>query len=286
MSALDHRFLLTQDFALINPLQVDSGLWSDLPTVPLVHAAIDSARPLLPHLLELRSLGYAQRVELLERSGRHGHGSRHPYFSALLRSGTGARELAAELSRKLLVTAPDRSRALLRFFDPRVFRHLRWLLDEAQLGSLLGSVEAWSWCDGSGQWQTQHRGGHSPLPSLRLHAAQWDTLERFGLLNECLRHIARMAPGLEMDDGLACRTDAFLASAYRQHGFADAMDRCLFAAQAIVYHPRIHGHPQLAKRLASARTGITSYATACGDLDDSTLRSFASELAPPTRMLA
>lgn len=286
MNLLHHRFLLAHDFALINPLQVDSALWSDLPTVPLAHTAIDSGRHLLPRLLELRSLGDALCADLLERSAHHDRSSRHPYVSALIRSASNVQDLGSWLSRQLLITGPDRSPALLRYYDPRVFRHLRWLLSDAQLGFLLGSVEAWSWRDGSGNWQSQYRGRHSPLPSLRLHAGQWDSLQRLGLLNESLRQIARIAPAIELGDDLARRTDALLASAYREHGLADPVDRRLFAVQAIVFHPRIHSHPQLARRLASARDGTGSYAAACGDLDDPTLRSFASELAPPSRMLA
>jgi len=286
MTVPDHRFLFGQDFALINPLQVDSGLWSDLPTVPLAQDTVAHQEHLVPRLLELRRLDDAVRVDLLERSRRHGRNSRHPYFSALLRTGASEWDVRAQLSRQLLTRAPDGSRALLRYYDPRVFRHLRWLLSDQQLRCLLGCVETWSWCAGSGEWQVQHRGERSLLSTLRLQPGQWEALQRLDLLHRALRQLGRLVPGFDDDDAVARRADALLATAYQEQGLTDPADRCLFAVQAIAIHPGIHSHPHLASRLARVRDGEISYVRACRDLDDPTLRSLVSELAPPSRMQA
>lgn len=286
MRALDHRSLFAWDLALINPLQVGSSLWNDLPTVPLVPEEVEPQQQLMPRLLDLRDLSDTLRVSLLGRSQRHRRASRHPYFSALLRSEATTREVSAHLVRQLLVSAPDGSRALLRFYDPRVFRHLCWLLDGAQLSTLLGRIDAWCWCGGPAHWRTHQREGAATSLRLRLQPRQWETLRRLDLLNKSLQQIERITPALAVDDAVAQRTDALLATAYREYGLADPADRCLFAVQATVFHPGIHSHPQLASRLVRARDAATSYVGACADLDDSTLRELASELAPPSRMLA
>lgn len=286
MSALGHRFLIARDLALINPLQVEAGSWSDLPTVPLVPAQVQGRQQLMPRLLDLRRLTDAMRIELLERSLRQQRISRHPYFSALLNSKAGAREVCMHLARQLVVTTPGQSRALLRFYDPRVFEHLRWLLTGPQLDVLLGPIETWSWHELDGQWRTHQRAEDPSSQRLRLHPGQWDTLARLDLLNKTLRAIERHDPALMCDETVPERADALLGIAYRDHGLVEPDDRCLFAVQATVFDPAIHRHPELAKRLVRSRDGTSSYVAACGDLDDSTLRRFVIEIAPPSRMLA
>lgn len=286
MTPLDHRLLFAQDFALLNPLQIENSLWSDLPVTPLLSEETRSQPQLVPQLLELRSLGDAERVELLERSDRHQRGSRHPYFSALLSTDATFDEVRAQLARHLMITAPDQTRALLRYYDPRVFKHLRWLLSEDQLNLLLGRIDTWHWQGGRGGWSNHRRCGTSLLSRLYLQPEQWSTLQRLGLLNKSLQQIRRHLPDTTDDASLARRTDGFLDAAHQHYGLTDAADRCLFAVQAIVYHPAIHTHPQLLQRLARTREATSSYVGACRDLTPPTLRSLAAELAPPTRTLA
>lgn len=286
MSSLHHRLLLAHDFALINPLQVESALWSDLAATPLLPEKISVQPELMPRLVPLRAMSDATCADLLNRAGRHERYSRHPFFSALLVADGDVPVIAAHLSRRLVIAMPDAGSALLRYFDPRVFRHLSWLLTETQMSLLLGPVTHWSWRNMAGAWQ-QHMRVDVPslLSGLRLTPEQWDSLQRLGLLNKSLRQIECNAPGIVIDDQSARCVDALLRDAYEQHRLTDESDRRLYAEQGFRFHPHIHRHPQLAERLARARECRESYVGACRDLDATRLLQFATELDQPPRTM-
>lgn len=286
MSSLHHRLLLAHDFALINPLQVESALWSDLPATPLLPEKISVQSELMPRLIPLRGMSDAACVDLLERAGRHERYSRHPFFSALLVADGDTPAIAAHLSRRLVIAMPDAGNALLRYFDPRVFRHLSWLLTEAQMNLLLGPVTHWSWRNMAGTWQQHVRVEVSSLLSgLRPTPEQWDSLQRLGLLNKSLCQIERNAPGTVIDDRAARCVDTLLRDAYEQHRLTDEADRRLYAEQAFRFHRHIHRHPQLVERLARASDGRESYLGACRDLGAAKLQQFATELDQPPRTM-
>lgn len=279
VSALWHRLLLEQDYALLNPLQVDSVLWGDLPFVPLVPKASDINADLMPRLLNLKVMSEKNKLQLLDRdSTQERYNRRVPYFSALFMTNLPLDLVVARLSSRLIARGPDKSMALLRYYDPRVFRHLRWLLDEDQMIFLLLGIESWTWRDGDGNWQQFRPSGNAPRADFRLTVEQWDSLQRLGLLIQCLQNIGDLEPERAGDDAIAESADSLLQKSYEQHGLTESADRCLYAEQGVRFHPDIHSHPELAQRLARANGGATSYVSACRDLDDSALQSFAKDL--------
>lgn len=278
MGALWHRPLLSQDYALINPLQVDEALWSDLPVTPLVPKGFGAHAHLMPRLLELRLMSEDARIQLLERVSTQRRNSRFPYFSSLFVTDLSREEVVARLSGRLLVHGAEGSKALLRYYDPQVFRHLRWLLRQEQLNSLLLGIKSWDWTDGSGQWQRYRPVGAVPRSELRLTGEQWGDLQRLGLLSRCLRQVARNEPDKARDDAVAKSANSLLKAAYERHGLTDAADRCLYAEQAIRFHPEIHCHPGMVERIARVSNGGVGYVGACSDLDDAALQRFATDL--------
>lgn len=287
VTELHHQLLFKHDHALINPLQVEAALWSDLPATPLLPRQVEVRPDLMPRLISLRDMSDAACTNLLERAQRHQKYSRHPFFSALLVSNTETPAVAAHLSRRLRIDTPDGGSALLRYFDPRVFRHLAWLLTDVQMGLLMGRITRWTWRDMTGAWRPYECvETPSPLSRFRLTAEQWGSLQRLSLLNKTLRQIARSGPGTTLDDGSAKRIDDLLREAYQQHRLDNDADRLLYAMQAVTIHPQIHRHPQIIQRLAHAHESSGGYVGACRNLDQTNLRQFATELAPPSRMLA
>lgn len=284
MSSLHHRLLLAHDHALINPLQVEAALLNGLPATPLLPEKVKAQPELMPRLISLRGMSDATCCDLLERAQRHEKYSRHPFFSALLVTKADTRIVATHLSRRLVIRTQNNDSALIRFFDPRVFRHLNWMLTEAQMNLLMGPVTHWSWRNTDGAWQ-QHTRVEVPsvLSGLRLTPEQWGSLQRLGLLNKSLRQIERNAPGIAIDDQSAKCVDTLLRDAYEQHRLTNEADRRLYAEQGIRFHPHIHRHPQLVERLACAREGQASYLGACGDLDAIKLQQFVTELEQPIR---
>lgn len=287
MADLSHHLLAAHDYALINPLQVEAALWRDLPATPLVTHGLDVRTDLMPRLLSLRDISEEACINLLERARRHERTSRHPFFSALLVAEADTPSVVAHLSQRLLIDAPDGQKALFRYFDPRVFRHLKWLLSNRQMTLLMGRTTRWSWRDTVGDWQQYERvGSPSVLSGMRLDSVQWRGLQRLGLLNKTLAQVARVNRRTALDDACAKGVDALLCEAHDKWRLYDDADRCLYAVQAITIHPAIHRHPRMQERLVLTRDSAGSFVAVCSDLNDTTLRTLAAELAPPTRMLA
>lgn len=285
MTVLDHRLLLAQDYALINPLQVDSSLWRDLPLVRLSPKELAAEPAAMPRLLALREMAEHDCLQLLERVHEQARRSKYPYFSALIVSPRTANELSTHLAERVIVRGPDRRSAILRYFDPRVFRHLRWILKKTQMDSLLRSVNVWTWFTPAGNW-SHHRCDRTASPSrLRLTDQQWGALQRVRLLHRCLEQIAIHVPKTLNDDAIARHVDALLHLAYTEYGLRDGDDRSLYALQAARFHPRIAEHPEIRIRLCKVQNGDISYVGACADLSDDALSRFAVQLAsgvPPT----
>lgn len=267
MIANDHRRLAAHQYAILNPLQLDQGQWDDIPTVPVVPPALKSKARILPRLLDLALLDDELRGALLDRADDWDAHNDAPFFSLLLKSGAAAEHVAAHLSRQLIVRAPDGSDALLRWCDPKVFRHLCWLLTSDQMRTISGPVSVWTWRDSGVRWVSYDVTGTAAAVSrLRLDARQWAVVGRMGVLNRTALQVARNAPALGLDDGLYRRIDACLEQAYDTHKLTDEADARLFAEQA-VRHPYIHTLPEMTGRLARARRGEISYVGACAGLD-------------------
>ncbi|PJK01116.1 hypothetical protein CO641_04145 [Lysobacteraceae bacterium NML91-0213] len=279
MHGLDHRRLLAHDYALINPLQVDSQFWADLPLESLVpRGAADAGH--YPLLLEFARLATDGRVDLLDRDGAHRRHSRKPFFSALLRAPGTSKELAAHLRRQMVVKgpAPTRDQVLLRYYDPVVFRHLLWVLNPGQRSALMGGVTHWTWCDPRWGWQQYERENARDSTRRMLDQAQWDSLKRIGLLNRSLQHWTRSEPDLlEGHVDFYRRADALLGESWTVHKLQNEADRRQYAALEL-RHAGIHRHPHLVERLALVSMGAMSYADACGDLDPAGLLSLLADI--------
>lgn len=275
---IDHRRLDEHRFAIINPLQVDRSQWAGLPVAALMPAGVSARPDSMPQLLALEALNESDRIDLLIRADAWDQVNDQPFFSLLLQSQVDTNRLALHLSRHLAVTTPDGGRALLRWYDPRTLRHLRWLITPAQWGILSGPVTAWTWRDAQRHWHTDECvGDFSPISSLRPTADQWAVIGRLGVLNRTLAQLRRNAPGLLLDDAACQRIDGLLCQAFDEIGLTDEADARLFVEQGLRYHHDVHRHPAIQQRLALARDQQTTYVGACADLDPDSLSGWTPE---------
>jgi hypothetical protein len=163
----------------------------------------------------------------------------------------------------MLQKTSDRECMLLRFYDPRVFGHLQWILDERQINYLLGPIEKWSWRLLDGSWASQPRSADTGGLGLKLTESQWRVLSRIGVLNRTLAHLT--SAGIPVGD------IRFVASvieqAYERWDMEDESDIFLFVEQVLLTHLGIHDHPELSRRLEQVQMGQVSYVGACLDLD-------------------
>ncbi|WP_454712161.1 DUF4123 domain-containing protein [Cupriavidus nantongensis] len=277
-SAFSHRWLSDFAHALLNPLCLEREEWEDLPVTRLVPPALKGQAEFMPLLLSFNGLTVPQRAILLDRiQARERQGD--SYLCALLNSDVEKSMLCAHLSRLLVLARQDNGQHyLLRYYDPRVMRHLRWLLTDKQHGEFFGPISVWSWPASCG-WITGRRPQqYSPGQRLALHPDQWATLERMALINRALTELEILQPDLPQNDALFQRLDAALIQASTELALTDSEDWLFCAIQSVRFHPQIHHHPQLLERLGQAATKRGSYAAACADLDDFAWLSMADEL--------
>ncbi len=281
---LDSRNFLAFQYAVINPLQVDEEAWADLETVPLVPDRYREQVHLFPRLVSLKPLEANARADLLARAQQWDREYDDPYFSTLLHTKKDndiiRTHLIAQMEQYHLAR---REYDVIRLHDPKVLRHLSWLLSADQWESLLGPIEAWAWREPDGTWWYRERDVRvTDVPSrMRLSPEQWTTLLRFGEINQTLMLLSRAAPDLVDDASLAQRLNALLADAWNIHRLTDRSDRILYAIQAIRFHPRIHDHPEMRRRLRQPHADDSSYADRCDDLDDATMQRVVDEMNHP-----
>ncbi|WP_164972160.1 DUF4123 domain-containing protein [Luteimonas sp. YGD11-2] len=270
---LDHRLFLAQDYAIINPMQVGREAYSDLSPLRLQPKGLERHEHILPLLVDLKSLEAAHRIELLERTLSWAQRHHMPLFSALFSSEHTYAQVFSELLRRTVLQREGGQRVWLRYYDPRVFRHLQWLLDDEQLATLMGSAQTWLGFDPlCRRWHQWTRPNAAKGLYLRLDSEQWQAVSHLEALNRCLRDLAEM--GQESGDDIAKRVLEGLLVARRQ-GLAHFSDAALFALQQLEYGPEFALFPAVALRLQRAREQGISYSSACRGLsnDDLACRS-------------
>lgn len=285
IEALDapcHRTMLEHDFALISAMQVEPEARADLHGIPVVPERHRSQPHLFPLLVELRALNDRQRVGLLDRMASWQKSRGTPYFSALLACPDSADTLPRHLVKRSDVVLPSGIPDVLRLHDPRLFRHLAWILRPEQHATLLASIRRWTWPEPDGSWRSMVHEGAGPalrLQRLRIDSAQWSQLSHLNDLHIVLANLRQTAPSLTQDDQLAQRAEAAIADAGRLPK-AVAADRQLFAEHVIRFGERLQRHPQFQARMAVVHTGQQGYFAAVADLDDETLMAWATSPEP------
>lgn len=273
----DCRALQAYAYAVINPLQVEESMWADLPLQPIVPDVFKTQPELFPLLLVLDDLDSDMRVGLLDRMDGWQRSSDFPFFSALLQSDASPKRIRFHVANQM-VRKYQHGADLLRPHDPRVFRHMTWLLTQAQCDGLLGPIQAWAWREPDGSWRQLTPEQLTDSRPFRLQPAQWQSYARLGLINRLIVQLADERPEFMSDAPTCCEIDEQLDLAYSTYGLTDTDDQFLFAEQVLRYHPRIHTHQVIAERLDNAQAEDASYVGACADLDDAAMRQLAIEL--------
>jgi len=279
--SMDHRLFLQHDFALINPLQLDAGQWSGLPTEPLVPDTVESQAQLMPRLVLLRELAPDARSALLDQSEAWQAAYDLPMLPVLIQSGASAAAMTAHLKKQMLSRHPAGHWFWIRFHDPRVFRHLRWLLDPAQMARLMGPASQWTWFDPStSNWCTDARPDADPTSASRLDSRQWDCVFRMEVVNRALKGLAHEHPSMTFDQWVYRQMDEAVRMAVEVEHLQELDDQLAYACHAQRFGSAFHALPAVRRCLDDARTGACSYVGGIADLDP---QLFAS-LAPSDRV--
>lgn len=278
-ATLDHRMMLTCDFAVINSLQVEPEARADLEGLSIMPARFQGQEHLFPLLVELRTLSDSQRIDMIDRMATWQASRGTPYFSALLKCPDGKDVLCQHLTRRSDVRLSDGGQDVLRLHDPRLFRHLPWMLRSEQMVALLGNISCWTWHGSDGLWYSLRNPGASPahrLLPLRIDSDQWPLLLRIPEQHAVVATLRRRSPQLVDDERLAQKVNSALSDGERSMPGSSPPDRQLFAEHVIRFGERLKDHPQFQARMATVRAGKQSYFAAFADLDDETLKAWTT----------
>lgn len=284
MRTLDSHMFAEHDLLLVPPKAWLDDAWRNIAGQRVVPMAYKAQQHLFPVLVPIHPLSPQIQVALWERAEAWREDSDTPFIGAMVRSDR-INSVASHLCRGLIFKPrgePTAAASLVRFYDPRVYRHMRWILTAEQRATLLGPISAWSWEDREGIWRTD---AQSPsvgtLPRLDYSAMQQAQLARVEWLERGLRHLAAMDPTLVNDESVViARLDELLHQAMHTHGIYRDDDLDLYVEHAFCVHPRIHQHPQIRERLTQVGTA-RSYRGVCSDLSRNQLQAFATELNHP-----
>lgn len=256
---MGHRSFLAQTHAIIDPTQVAAACFADLPAEPLEPAELKGCLRQPPLLVALDTLSWERRLDVLDRAERHLRERGRPLFCTLL-ACNDASGLRGHLRHLMGLWRPGKGRVWFRVHDPRVFRHLRWLLTPAQMAEVMGPVHAWTWHEPlGGTWRTHHRpDAHAPF-GLLLQPDQWQGLEQMGVINACLRDLVN-DPATGGRSTLRALMEGVLEA--RDAGLEDVRDLSLYARQRLQHGPGFRHRPDVAARLARLRGEGMSYAMA------------------------
>lgn len=263
---MGHREFLACDYALLNPMQLETTQWADLPSVELKPVGLDMPVGALPRLVDLKALNEGQRVALLDRSADWQRFNKLPLFGALLSSNRDVGVVQGHLCAQMVL---NRERKYwLRLHDPRVFACLERMLTATQLRCLFGPISTWTWFESfRAEWrlcrkptQPQH---HEPF---RLDTTQWNALKRLPLLNRCLRRLSRCDGAAESYLVVAPRIDFHLGNA-AELGLSDRDDACLYALSMERYGLDWSMLARVQEAIESARRGEQTFVRALAEAE-------------------
>jgi hypothetical protein len=229
----------------------------------------------MPGLVWLPGLSDTDRALLQENLDSGFRGERQHLLSCLL-ACDGAIDppsMARHLIHCLILESPQ-GKVFLRYYDPRVFQHLEWILEAPQRRALFGPIERWTVCEPD-QPRTVDRPGSCNSQRWFTSAEQRRLLDNVGIINETFKLAFRQRPDLGPDDAahrevLARRIIAAIDCAEQRYGITQDKDLIIFAVHALLHGEDFHERPFMQTLLASMAENDSTYADACALIDEST----------------
>ncbi|CAJ6791578.1 Uncharacterised protein [Burkholderia pseudomallei] len=218
----------------------------ELPGVPPVYEVgelVPAARPELEGVAPV--LYCAEHPELQlpalrERAESDLENGLPPVVCAIVECGKATGRLQEHLADRLILPAPTSGDAVFRYYDPRVFPHLRRILKAEQMGALLGLVETWTYLDPIGDWAVVN-GVTEPEAAFSVTADQHARIARIELVQRALDLLRRNGTTLSPD--MPALLDAQCAKG-EAHGLAGG-DLLAFALHGTLVSPYFDRHPRV-----------------------------------------
>lgn len=279
MSAVETAFLIDQyRYAIVDLAALpEDALSSGIELRRLVPELLAGDSSKLPGLICLSDISDKERVLLQENLESAFRGERQHLISSLLDVDDAIKpsSVVRHLTSRLIVDSPQ-GKAFLRFYDPRVFQHLEWILEPSQRRALFGPITHWAVCEPL-RLRKIARPEVAGRRRWSVSAEQRRWLDQVGLLNETLKKARRQQPALkttEVDalEALGRRILAAMAVAETRYGMNHDQDLVAFATHAVLHGDDFHVREVVQTLLASLADGENTYADS-GTLIDESLQA-------------
>lgn len=247
----------------------------DAPKMYRIGEIVPAAMPELKGVMPvLYSVEHPQKQRpVLERIARRDcERGLAPRICALIATGVEAPELLKHLGDMIAVPRETNGYSAFRFYDPRVFPNLHWILSPEQLACLYGPIETWSYFADDG-WRASPQSTAFPTQGLTLSPSQRATLRRMHVIEQALQSIQQAGESLE--PRIRQKLDTLLATG-ADYGLKGE-DLMVFAVQGALVSPYIARHPAVAQALEPDQK--QSYAEITSRWTDENWARIAQELS-------
>lgn len=262
-----HLPLAEHQYAVIDRMCV-SQLPNDWPVIELVSPMLAPQAHLYPWLLPLHELPSGEWQTFMAALSQHSDPNSPPVSCLLLSSNRTPQTLRNALVSAMYLTDLQHKGHILRYYDPRVLFHLRWMLSPWQFSNQLPVQEIpyWTfWLDGG--WHTLgclERIAFQPGESTSMPLAQ---LQRCGQINQALAKLPHSAD-MHQRQETSQRIDALLEQATRCQ-LPTQEDRIAFALHGLNQREGFWTAPKMVELLAQARQTPDFYRDETNNWDDS-----------------
>lgn len=230
----------------------------------IVPKGMEEHQALLPRLAILRGLTLEERLALVARAEAYQRAEATPLLSALLESAAAPAQVVRYLAKQMVHKTSFGASFLLRYYDPLVFRHLRWIFNARQLATLLGSAKAWYHPTPDGScWYRQGVPTYPAEMKPVLSKEQWGSLHRIGLINAVVTAATRDSLLSIADNDVFERVDQYLRMAIEDAGLMDACDQKCYALQALRFGPDRLTEAGTLRKIARSKAEGLSYVGLC-----------------------
>ncbi|MGE8210036.1 MAG: DUF4123 domain-containing protein [Stenotrophomonas rhizophila] len=275
---LDHRLLEANQYALLSPLQVDKRIVDLWPSDPVVPAELKGQPHLFPRLLRLGEISWDKRLRALDEANDYARAHGRSVFSALISSTASPVHVRNHLA-KMMIRRVEGERMLLRFYDPRVWTCLAWILAKAQIDSLLGPIDVWT-CPGESQDQwIRYENTRSGDQAFLMDATQLTAISTLASVHRVAQRLRDAREDLKGSFPLSERIYAEIEQA-RDKGLADADDQESYAFISISNKPGIHQRPEYKMLIEKSRLEPGAYRSLASAICDQDNPETSGEAEP------
>jgi hypothetical protein len=284
------ELLAQHDYAVVDHAAIFPEPWhEELPLRRIVPQVLEESAHLMPSLLPLRSLTAEQEPLLYENHEAAQQGRRGDLLSCffvLAQKEADPDALLQHLTDHLLLHSPQ-GYALLRYYDPRVFIHLRRLLEPGQMRALFGPFQTWTfrfqeeWIRLSAPEAPEAPEAPADEGPWEFSEAQRQRLDRVGYINTALadwnKKLARPWHGLAEYDQLAEQADRAIVRAQQDYQLKHSQDLSAFVRHTLRYGENFHLHPLIQELMRELPNEHAGYADISYQLEESDWAAIAAE---------